>query len=220
MPLPRILLTGFEPFAGLTRNPAAEVATQLARQGLSDLELVARVLPVRYRAVAERIDALVAELRPAAVLSLGVAIGAPVVRVETTALNRVDFRAADDEGCVACEIPAPDAPMARLATYDAQAIAKAVREAGVPAAVSHHAGTHLCNLTLYHFLGALGAGRPCGFLHLPLLPEQVAQLMSAGAGAAQSVPFAPTDLPSMALDDQLRAVTAALAVMRSGLSAS
>jgi len=211
---PRILLTGFAPFAGLPVNPSGEVVRRLERTGVNiAADLVCRILPIAYRAVPGVLRDLVAEHRPDAALSLGVAIGAPVVRVETTALNRVAFRVPDEDGLMPGETPEPDGPAARGATYRAESVMRAIRAAGVPAAVSHHAGTHLCNLTLYTLLGLLPADAPCGFLHLPLLPEQVAAMMDEADGKPATAPFAPTDLPSIALDLQTRAVAAALSAL-------
>ncbi|MEJ0072126.1 MAG: hypothetical protein WDO24_29260 [Pseudomonadota bacterium] len=57
-----------------------------------------------------------------------------------------------------------------------------MRAAGLPARLSFHAGTHCCNLWLYHALGTLerrGRPIPCGFVHLPCLPEQALDGTSA-----------------------------------------
>jgi pyroglutamyl-peptidase len=217
MARPRILLTGFGPFAGLPVNPSGEVARHFAGAPFAAAELVCRVLPISYRDVPGALRALVAEHRPQAALSLGVAIGVPVIRVETTALNRADFKVADNDGLLARETPETAGPVARVATYRAGEVAEAIRAAGVPAVVSHHAGTHLCNLTLYTLLGALDPAAPCGFLHLPLLPGQVAGMIADAAGRPQTAPFAPTDLPSMALETQVRATGAALERLAAGI---
>jgi pyroglutamyl-peptidase len=53
----------------------------------------------------------------------------------------------------------------------------AIRAAGVEAAVSHSAGTFLCNHVLYracHLSATLMPALRCGFVHLPWLPEQAA----------------------------------------------
>ena len=57
-----------------------------------------------------------------------------------------------------------------------ESIISAWHEAAIPAVLSDHAGTHLCNQLLYlalHRGAAGGAGRRAGFLHLPVLPQQV-----------------------------------------------
>jgi pyroglutamyl-peptidase len=216
---PLILVTGFGPFAGLRQNPSGLVAREIGRQGLAGVRVVAQVLPVRFDGAEARVVALCRRLRPDAVLSLGVAIGAPVIRVETTALNRTDFRVADAGGVVADTTPSPAGAAARVATYDGRAVLRALQKAGVPAAMSHHAGTHLCNLTLYHFLSALPADHPVGFLHLPLLPEQVVELLrrQSGRGGPTRAPLASAELPSMSFDVQVRAVRTALEVVARGV---
>ena len=93
----------------------------------------------------------------------------------------------------------------------------AIVAAEVPARVSFHAGTHLCNLTLYTFLGALSGRQPSplGFLHLPYLPEQITWMMRRGRGATEGAPRSPPlELPSMALETQVKAVRAAIARAR------
>lgn len=216
---PLVLVTGFGPFAGLRHNPSGLVARDVGRARVPGARVVARVLPVSYAGAEARVVALCRRLRPDAVLSLGVAIGAPVIRVETTALNRADFRVADARGFVAETTPSPKGAAARLATYDARAVLRALRAAGVPAAVSHHAGTHLCNVTLYHFLSALPSNRQIGFLHLPLFPEQVVDLLNEprGRGRTARAPLASAELPSMSRELQVRAVLAAVRVLIRGV---
>ena len=214
---PRILVTGFEPFAGLGENPAAVVAHEVSSRELPGIELVSAVLPVRFHGLSERVSVLIHEHQPAAVLCLGVAIGSPVVRVETTAMNRADFGVADDQGESVHATMVLAGPAAHFATYDAPAVASAIRAAGVPAALSHHAGTYLCNLTLFSFLEALAPSRPCGFLHLPLFPEHVAALLSRHERGASMAPLATPETASMERSLQTRAVTVALETMRDAL---
>jgi pyroglutamyl-peptidase len=144
------------------------------------------------------------------------ALAAPVVKVEAMALNAAHFVVADEDGALpvgGVRIEA-DGPDARRASWKADPVVQAIVAAGVPASLSFNAGTHLCNLTLFTFLGALAAAKasvPCGFLHLPYLPEQVAWLMTGPRSDGRRAPLASTDLPSMALDTQVTAVNAAVA---------
>jgi pyroglutamyl-peptidase len=55
-------------------------------------------------------------------------------------------------------------------------LVRALRRARIPAAVSHHAGTFLCNHVFYVALAETRV--PCGFVHLPptsavSLPAQI-----------------------------------------------
>lgn len=222
MPSPLILVTGFGAFAGMRQNPSAVVARAVGRSRVPGVRLAARVLPVSYAGAQARVVALCRRLQPDAVLSLGVAIGAPVIRVETTALNRADFRVADARGQVADSTPMPTGAAAYVATYDARAVRDAIRAAGVPASLSHHAGTHLCNLTLYYFLASLRADRPVGFLHLPLFPEHVVDFLRDQPQRERHAraPLATAELPSMAQELQTRAVLAAVRLVARGLARS
>ena len=144
-------------------------------------------------------------------MALGLANGAPVLRLETTAINRVDFAVADNEGDRPTDggpIEA-DGPQARFATWDAPALTAALLTAEIPATVSHHAGTHLCNFGLYAILGAMqraGLGGPAGFLHVPYTPRQVARFLREGPPGGDLAPMTPRALPSMPLETQAEAL--------------
>ncbi len=51
---------------------------------------------------------------------------------------------------------------------------KAVALAGIPASVSHSAGTYVCNHVFYGLMQSLKRrpGTRGGFVHVPFLPEQ------------------------------------------------
>jgi pyroglutamyl-peptidase len=73
----------------------------------------------------------------------------------------------------------------------------AVRQAGIPAAVSQTAGTFVCNHVFYGLQHRLRRTTVrSGFMHVPLLPEQAAEL------AGQ---------PSLALEQMLHGTRIALA---------
>jgi pyroglutamyl-peptidase len=208
------LLTGFEPFAGLPSNPAAMVLPLLRGERFGGLRLVAEEMPVSLSRAPARMAALLEAHRPVFVLALGLAAGAATVRAETIAVNAAHLAVPDNDGSAPLGgMPLAAGPAARMATWNAAAVVEAVEAEGVPARLSFHAGTHLCNALLYSTLAALENSAqpvPCGFLHLPYLPEQVVWLrrqaaIHAAAGAWEQ--------PSMALDLQVRAVRATLGVM-------
>ena len=76
-----VLLTGFAGYGGRSLNPAEEVAKALAGTTVAGEAVKSRLLPVDYREARPRIEAAVAEVRPRAVLSLGLWPGEPVVRL-------------------------------------------------------------------------------------------------------------------------------------------
>lgn len=211
----KVLLLGSEPFAGMNCNPAAEVARSLADKSLPTAEVVAVVLPVAYAELPRRIAGLAAEHQPDIAIGLGVFAGAAYVRVETTAINIADFDVADNRGVFIRNTPIDaDGPHGRAATYDAEGLATMLRAHGVPSRVSHHAGTHLCNLTLYELAKAgetLGVRPLVGFLHLPLLPEQAASLTEEEARHDHASLRVQLEYPSMDLRLQVAAVELVIA---------
>lgn len=217
---PTMLVVGSEPYAGLDRNPAAEIARSLDGTELGGVKIAGRVLPVSYRELPARIAALVREHEPVLALGLGLMIGSSTIHVETTALNRADFDMADGEGVFVRNQRIDNSNVeARTATFPVSEIEQNLLARGIPAKISHHAGTHLCNLVLFHLLGAMPAGTSAGFIHIPLLPEQVAHLMSTAAKGEPVTPQPPTELPSMAMELQRQAIMIAVTVMANGLSA-
>jgi pyroglutamyl-peptidase len=169
--LTTVLVTGFEPFGGHERNPSAEVARALDGRRLGEAAVRGLVLPVAFgraeAALAEAID----RLRPARVLSLGLAPRRSEIGVERVAINLCDAPIPDNDGCCPDEGPLdPQGPAARFATLPVKAIAQALADAGLPATVSLSAGSYVCNALFYALLAqAERRGLPAGFLHLPPL---------------------------------------------------
>jgi pyroglutamyl-peptidase len=189
--VPTLLLTGFAPFNGGHINPSGEVARRLDGSLVGDVRVVGRVLPVSFARlpalIAALLDELIDEGGPAAVLGMGLAGGEPAIRLEQFAINRAHSEAVDNDGLAPANAPLdPAGPAARVATLPLDPVVARLRAADLPARLSFHAGTHCCNLWLYHALGALArAGRavPCAFIHLPCLPEQALD----GAQASMSL---------------------------------
>lgn len=173
----RLLVTGFEPFGGETVNPSMQAVLGLAAAPPPGIVLHTEILPVSLRRAPAALRAVLARHRPDVVIATGQAGGRAEVSVERLGINLNDFAIPDNDGAQPAEMPVIEGgPAAYFAGLPVQAIAAALRAAGVPAAVSNSAGTHLCNHTLY-LLGHLAAteypGMRCGFLHLPFLPEQL-----------------------------------------------
>jgi pyroglutamyl-peptidase len=209
------LVTGFEPYGGRRVNPSGALAAALDGARLGDLVIVGRTLPVVFAGLAERIEACLAATRPAVVIALGLWPGEPTLRLERLAVNLADCTSPDNAGALPRDEPLDrDGAAALAATLPLPAIAAALLAAGIPARLSNTAGTFLCNATLYTLLRALehrGERIPCGFIHLPYLPQQVAELLSGtGAGAVDRADLASMDLATME-----RAVRVALAVTAS-----
>jgi pyroglutamyl-peptidase len=219
----RALVTGFEPYGGRSRNPAGEIAAALDGSLIGGIRLVGRGLPVAFATLEEVIPALLAEVDPAVVISLGLCPGEPVIRLERVAINLADFAIPDNDGAVLVDQPL-DArgTAARFATLPLRPIQQALLAAGIPARLSSTAGTYICNKVLYRFLGAIersGKAVPCGFIHLPYLPEQVAGMIAEMQAERSLERRQPANLPSIGLATMTEAVRIALEMTLGDLQA-
>jgi pyroglutamyl-peptidase len=173
----RVLLTSFEPYGGFRRNSSLEVGRRIAVEGAPCVEIRWRVLPVVAGACVEQAWRAVEELSPAVVLSLGQAAGIATLRVEKQAFNLDDFSLPDNAGNTHQKRPIVlGGPAAYRATLYPVHIVRSLRGEGHPAVGSTSAGAYVCNHLFYsllHRAAVAGCGHQTGFLHLPLLPEQV-----------------------------------------------
>jgi pyroglutamyl-peptidase len=212
----RALVTGFEPYGGRSRNPAAEVAARLDGSEVAGVRIVGRNLPVALAPLDEIIPAMLAEIDPAVVISLGLCPNEAVIRLERVAINLADFDIPDNDGAVLIDAPLDaGAAAARFATLPLRKVQQALLQAGIPARLSNSAGTYLCNKALYRFLATLeqrGTAVPCGFIHLPHLPEQAAGMIAAMQAARSIERHRRPEIPSMGLELMTEAVRLALTV--------
>jgi pyroglutamyl-peptidase len=118
---------------------------------------------------------------------LGVAARRDTVGLERIALNLDDSPKPDNAGAAPDGVPIePDGPLALAATLPLVELRTALMAAGIPVAISNHAGTYVCNHVFYVALRTverLGLPAICGFIHVPLPRE----LRDAGAEAALSL---------------------------------
>ena len=183
----RLLITGFDPFGGQSVNPAWEAVSRLpARVG--DCIVHALQVPTVFGLAAQA-------LHPDVILCVGQAGGRAAVTPEMVAINLRYAAIPDNAGLQPQDIPcAEDGPAAYFATVPVREMARAIARAGLPGSVSYTAGTFVCNDLLYTLLHHYrDTAVRAGFIHVPFLPEQ-----------------ARDGQPSMALDDIVRALCAAI----------
>jgi pyroglutamyl-peptidase len=208
-----MLLTGFESYGGRSLNPAEQVVKRLGGTEVRGVRVVGHTLPVDYRALGPRIARLLEEVRPRAVLCLGLWPGTPLLRVERIAVNIADFEIPDNVGLMTRGPAVEGGAEAYLSTLPIHAIQDRLLDAGIPARLSGSAGTFLCNALMYHALRVCAERAPetrCGFIHLPYLPEQVSALLLQMREWARIELHQRADLASMALDVQVEAVRLAI----------
>jgi pyroglutamyl-peptidase len=210
-----VLITGFEPYGGRGRNPAAEIAKALEGQTIEGHRVVGRTLPVSYRGLEDRLAALIEEQNPVVAISLGLWPGEPTIRLERFGVNLADFEIADNDGATLVdEAIEANGPTGRFATLPLRAIEQALLAGGIPVRLSSTAGTFLCNATLYCLMRLIE--RPSraavgGFIHVPYMPEQVALLLAETKRERRLELHQRSDLASMELSVQVRAVSIAIA---------
>ena len=201
--VPRIVITGFEPFAHGTENPTLEVLAQLRSTNDMAGDLTTIQLPVDSDKLAEIVAERLDSLKPDIWISLGVAPGLAVIAVERIAANVMDFPIPDNVGKQYGGEPVfAHGPAAQMATLPVKSIATALRENGIPAKVSNSPSTYLCNQMMYTVLQLIaekGMKTRAGFIHVPAHPALVAQ---------QVYPF--VEMPSMSVEMMSNAVKRAV----------
>jgi pyroglutamyl-peptidase len=149
-----ILLTGFEPWGTNRVNPSGEIATELG----------GHVLPVDYERAVRELRRLIRKTRPDALLMLGLASSRTRISLEAVALNR-DHHEEEGKQRRWRRPIRRRGPIALEARLPLDRIFGRLKAARVPVAVSHHAGTFVCNHVFYEGLTAYSG--PCGFVHVP-----------------------------------------------------
>jgi len=191
-----ILITGFEPFGGMTYNPAAEIARALDGAEIAGRRVTGRQLAVDFARHRGQLEALFSEIDPALYVAFGLATGEDMIRIERFGVNLADFPIPDNAGAkhTGLTIEA-DGPAARPSTLPCAEIRAALLAAGIPARLSNSAGSYLCNANLYTSLrlcAAQSKPRACGFIHLPYASEQVAEILRTGKGSLDGESTAPS----------------------------
>ena len=193
----RILVTGFDPFGGQPVNPAREAVLCLP-DTVGGYEITKLEIPTVFGLAAETVLQAASELRPHAILCVGQAGGRSAVTPEVVAINLREASGPDNAGNIPVNTPVMEnAPAAYFATLPVRDMVRAVKERGIPCALSYTAGTFVCNDLLYTLLHHYrDTDVQVGFVHIPFLPEQ------AGEG-----------VPSMELDTVVEALTAMIGAM-------
>ncbi|ADJ50418.1 pyroglutamyl-peptidase [Amycolatopsis mediterranei S699] len=171
----RVLMTGFAPFGGESVNPSWQAVSLV---GARRTDVAAVELPCEFAASLPALRRALEAHRPSLVVCAGQAGGRAEVTPERVAINLIDARIPDNAGAKPVDAPVvAQGPAAYFTTLPVKACVAAIRAAGVPASVSHTAGTYVCNQVFYglmHLLATEFPGVRGGFVHVPFSPEQVA----------------------------------------------
>jgi pyroglutamyl-peptidase len=189
--MPRVLLTAFEPYDRWKANASWLALVELTKNLPESPKITTRLYPVDFAEMKERLASdLSAKFEYA--LHLGQAPGSSRIQLEAIGLNiggsssqsPDQYRALVEDGPVAYRTKLP------LADW-----AVKLRRAGVPTQVSYHAGTYLCNATLYwsqYLVERLALTTETAFIHVPL---DISQVVNEPHGTAAM----PTSLSAQAI---------------------
>jgi pyroglutamyl-peptidase len=182
----RVLITAFEPFDRWSENSSWLALLELTRELPDSPKVVTRRYPVDFVKAKERLSEDLAANYDFA-LHLGQSSQIGRIELEAIGLNvggepgqpPDEFQSLVTGGPAAYRTPLPLDRWAAL-----------LREDGIPAQVSYHAGTYLCNALLYlsqHIAAQKRLKTRSTFIHLPLAPSQV-------LGERQDWPSLPSEM--------------------------
>jgi pyroglutamyl-peptidase len=193
----KVLISGFEPFGGSHLNSSQLVVEAISKESLSGLELSAVILPVEFDKAARVLLSKVNDFNPEIIISFGQAEGRKAITPEKIAINLDSARIPDNAGELRVNKVIVEAGAdGYFSTLPIEKMVAAVKECGLESEISLSAGAFLCNHIFYHLQHQLLEREvKSGFVHLPLVNEQIAQYPNQ---------------PSWALKDLVQGVRAAI----------
>lgn len=203
----RVLVTGFDAYGGRTDNPSAEIAKRLAGKTIAGVEVHCSIFPVVNSGLQSRLERVITANKPSAIIALGLCPGEGLIRLERLAANYSNFEIPDNSGERVTGLVIDGAPAAFETTLPLAKIQSNLIASGIPARQSNSAGTYLCNALMFSALHYCFEHLPeclCGFVHLPLLPSQVCDLLITDDSAVD--PYHQTSIASMPIEMQLQAI--------------
>ncbi|MFZ9809009.1 MAG: pyroglutamyl-peptidase I [Candidatus Nanopelagicaceae bacterium] len=193
----KVLISGFEPFGGSDLNSSQLVVEAISKESLSGLELSAVILPVEFDKAARVLLSKVNDFNPEIIISFGQAEGRKAITPEKIAINLDSARIPDNAGELRVnKVIVETGADGYFSTLPIEKMVAAVKECGLESEISLSAGAFLCNHIFYHLQHQLLEREvKSGFVHLPLVNEQIAQYPNQ---------------PSWALKDLVQGVRAAI----------
>ena len=178
----KVLVTGFEPNDDGAN--ASEVVVRSLQENLSDkiapraAQLSFQILPGDIHRLRKAIERHLESLAPDICIGVGQARGYNKIAVKRMAKNLRYFVTPNKAGNTPKGAPVvEDEPIAYWHSLaDIQDVIPLLERHNIPARVMNDCGTHLCNQAFYHLLHwkeRHRADMAVGFIHIPVLPEQV-----------------------------------------------
>src|SRR5690606_1641495 len=165
-----LLLTGFEPFLTFSINPTEQIVKELDGLVIGDYKINSTVLPVDFEKAGVELLELITEVKPNAIISLGLAGGRFKVTPERIAININDGEK-DNKGNIRMDEPIEaNGEAAYMSTLPIRKMVDSLISSGLPAEISNTAGTYLCNHVMYttlHYAATNKLTIPAGFIPIP-----------------------------------------------------
>jgi pyroglutamyl-peptidase len=177
-----VLVTGFGPFPGAPFNPTMPLVkrlTQLRRPAFDDVRLTSHIFKVTYDTVDRELPALIARVRPQALLMFGLANRTGHLRIETRARNAVTTLVADAGRHRARKGSIVDGADATMFGPHTAKLLRAALATGIDARASRDAGSYLCNYLSWRAIETVDktdGPQLAAFVHVPLIPRHGASL--------------------------------------------
>jgi pyroglutamyl-peptidase len=169
----------------------------ISKESFSGLDLFTVILPVEFGKAADVLLSKVKEIDPEIIIAFGQAEGRKALTPEKIAINLDSARIPDNAGELRVnKVIIEKGADGYFSTLPIEKMVEAVKECGLESEISLSAGAFLCNHIFYHLQHQLlKSGVKSGFVHLPLVNEQIAQYPNQ---------------PSWALKDLVQGVRAAI----------
>ena len=186
-----VLITAFDGYDRWHSNASWLGLIEFAKSLPAAPQITTRLYPVDFEQVKQRLaDDLAGEFDVA--LHLGQAPGAGRIHLESIGVNVAGHShlSPDQFGTLI-----DGGPVAYRTTLPLHDWAGRLRAAGIPAQVSYHAGTYLCNATMYlshHLARQMDLKTQAAFIHVPLAMSQV-------IAGRDDLPFLPSAAVARAL---------------------
>ena len=186
-----VLVTAFEPYGEWELNASWLALVELTSELPVFPRITTRLYPVDYDEVRRRIAKDLSDNYDY-VLHLGQSPGSSAIALESIAVN-----VSSQPGQTASKFGTlvEDGPVAYQSAMPLASLAQGICDEGVPAHVSFHAGTYLCNAALYftqHQIATKNLPTQATFVHLPLAMSQV-------VNAEDSKPALPSSVVALGL---------------------
>ncbi|WP_350343372.1 pyroglutamyl-peptidase I [Proteinivorax tanatarense] len=194
----RVIITGFDPFGKDEINPSWEAVKRLPDE-IEGAKIEKIEIPTVFHKSVEELIQKIELSAPDIVICVGQAGGRFDITIERVAINLDDARIPDNENNQPIDKKiAEKGESAYFSNLPIKAMARKIREGGIPASVSNTAGTFVCNHIMYgllHYINKNDLAKRGGFIHVPYIPSQVTN---------------KPNVPSMALDDIVTGLTLAI----------